>query len=95
MITANTAHIYAMREREDNYIPKESFAAEVLKKIDSEIQGRALKGFFDVAIHKSLYTKPPLLSIQKRRFFKKNYSTVTDFARFRGLSMSQPLKSAT
>jgi hypothetical protein len=57
MITANTAHVYAMREREDNYIPKESFAAEVLKKIDSEIQNRALKGFFDVAIHKSVYYK--------------------------------------
>ena len=57
MITANTAHIYAMREREDKCIPKESFAAEILQKIDSIIQDRALKGFFDVAIHKSVYSK--------------------------------------
>ena len=57
MITANTAHIYAMREREDKSIPKESFAAEILNKIDNVIQDRALKGFFDVAIHKSVYIK--------------------------------------
>lgn len=46
--------------------------------------------------HETGIIKSPVLKKRARDFFTvKNYSTVTDFARLRGLSMSQPLSFAT
>lgn len=57
MITASTAHVYAMREREDKCNYNDSYASDILKIINNEIQSRALQGFFNVVIKHSIYSE--------------------------------------